>query len=187
MNQSPNDPCPKADNRTMKTLLFLLTAFWIFIHPTPAASQSPKANENAAKKRPAEKDADEPSAKPFADLTKNAQAIKGLFNFYRKHDKVYLEILPEQFDRNFLCSPTLESGIGERGLLSAQVLDEFVFSFHRQGTNVQFLKKNVRYRADDHTPIQRAVARSFTDSILAFTKIESQPHPTRKSVLVDLK
>ncbi len=171
----------------MKTLLFFLTASWILIHPTPAVSQSPKAKENAAKKRPTGQDADEPGAKPFAELTKNAQAIKGLFNFYRKHDKVYLEILPEQFDRSYLCSPTLESGIGERGLLSAQVLDEFVFSFHQQGTNVQFLKKNVRYRADEHTPIQRAVARSFTDSILASTKVESHPHPTRKSVLVDLK
>src|SRR5262249_42012190 len=114
-------------------------------------------------------------------------AIKGLFNFYRKNDQVYLELLPEQFDRNFLCSPTLESGIGERGLLSAQMLEEFVFTFHRQGTNVQFLKKNVRYRADDHTPIQLDCDRTCTDSILASTKVESQPHPARKSVLVDLK
>ena len=91
-------------------------------------------------------------------LIKGTQAIKGLFTFYRKDDKIYLEILPDQFDLMFLCSPTLESGIGERGLLSAQMLEEFVFTLHRLGKNVQFLKRNVRYRAASRTPIQRAVA-----------------------------
>src|SRR2546426_7166091 len=64
--------------------------------------------------------------KPFEELIKGAQAIKGLFTLYRKDDKIYLEILPDQFDMMFLCSPTLESGLGERGLLSAQMLEEFV-------------------------------------------------------------
>ena len=34
--------------------------------------------------------------------------------------------------------------------------------------------------------MQRAVARSFSDSILGSTKIESLPQPERKSVLIDL-
>src|SRR6185503_13756855 len=169
----------------MKSHVLILTASWLLFPPSPATSQSPKALETASKRTESTQDADD--LKPFAELTKNAQVIHGLFSFYRKHDKVYLEILPEQFDRSYLCSPTLESGIGERGLLSAQMLDEFVFTFHRQGSNVQFLKKNVRYRADERAPIHRAVARSFADSILASAKVESLPHPTRKSVLVELE
>ena len=98
-----------------------------------------------------------------------------------------LEIRPEQLDRQFLCSPTLESGLGERSLLSAQMLSEFVFTFHRVGKRVQLIQKNVRYRADEGTAIQKAVKRSFTDSILSSAKIESEPHPDRKSLLMDLK
>ena len=55
------------------------------------------------------------------------------------------------------------TAIGERGFFASQVLGEFVFTLHKLGKNVQFLQKNVNYRATDKTPIQRAVARSFAD------------------------
>jgi len=58
--------------------------------------------------------------------------------------------------------------------------------FHQQGKNIQLIVKNTRFVAQEGTPMQRAVARSFSDSILGSTKIESLPHPERKSVLVDL-
>ena len=171
----------------MKPNQFLLICSSILFIASSAFSQSPKDKAEARKRSAISQDANAPDTKPFAVLTKDAQVTKGLFTFYRKDDKVYLEILPEQFDRMYLCSPTLESGIGERGLLSAQMLEEFVFTLHRQDNNVQLLRKNVRYRATAQTPIQRAVARSFADSVLASAKIESQPHPKNKSVLVDLK
>ncbi|MGH9754894.1 MAG: zinc-dependent metalloprotease, partial [Blastocatellia bacterium] len=127
-----------------------------------------------------------PPEKPFADVIKDAEAVKGLFTLYRKEDKVWIEILPEQFDQIYLCSPTMESALGERGFFASQVLGEFVFTFHKLGKNVQFAQKNVNYRAGDKTPIQRAVARSFADSILGSAPVASLPHPERKSVLVEL-
>lgn len=124
--------------------------------------------------------------KPFADVIKDAEVIKGLFTLYRKDEKTYLEILPEQMGKTYLISPTMESALGERGFFGAQVLEEFPFAFVKAGKNVQFIRKNVRYMAADKTPMNRAVARSFADSILGATKIESLPHPERKSVLIDL-
>jgi hypothetical protein len=125
--------------------------------------------------------------KPFADLIKDAEAMEGLFTVYKtKDDKFYLEVKPDQLDKNYLIGATLESALGERGLYASQVLDDFVFSLHRLGKNIQVLQKNVRYRAADKTPMGRAVARSFADSVVVAAPVVSLPHPDRKSVLVDL-
>ncbi|MCI0391770.1 MAG: zinc-dependent metalloprotease [Acidobacteria bacterium] len=80
----------------------------------------------------------------------------------------------------------MESALGERGFFASMMLGEFVFTFHKLGKNVQFIQKNVNYRADDKTPIQRAVSRSFADSILGAAPVASLPHPERKSLLVEL-
>jgi Met-zincin/Domain of unknown function (DUF5117)/Domain of unknown function (DUF5118) len=127
-----------------------------------------------------------PAEKPFADVIKDAEVVKGLFTFYRKDDKVWLEILPEQFDKLYLCSPTMESALGERGFFASMMLGEFVFTFHKLGKNVQFIQKNVNYRADDKTPIRRALSRSFADSIIGSAAVASLPHPERKSYLIEL-
>src|SRR5215475_6569904 len=137
--------------------------------PAPPAGQPPAQGQTPPGPAP-------PPEKPFADVIKDAETVKGLFTLYRKDDKVWLEILPEQFDKIYLCSPTMESAIGERGFFASQVLGEFVFTFHKLGKNVQFLQKNVNYRATDNTPIQRAVARSFADSILGAAPVASLPH-----------
>ena len=157
--------------------------------PTPApAATAPATTPTAAPATPAGPPPGPPpqADKPFADVTKDFEVTKGLFNIYRKDEKTYLEIMPEQLGKVYLFSPTLESGIGERGFLSAQLLDDFAFSFEQRGKNVQFVVKNLRFRASDSAAIKRAVSRSFADSILASTKIESLPHPERKSILVDL-
>src|SRR5947207_15251366 len=80
----------------------------------------------------------------------------------------------------------MDSALGERFILSATALDDFAFSFHRQGKSVQLLRKNVHYRAADKLPIHRAVERSFADSVLGASTIVSLPQPERKSVLVEL-
>ena len=126
--------------------------------------------------------------KPFDEVVKDFTPVKGLFTFYRKDDegKVYVEILPDQFDKVFLLNPTLESGTGESFLLAAAMLQELPVTFHRVGNTVQLVQKNVMFRADEKKPVSRAVQKGFSDSLLGSTKIEGAPHPDRKSVLVDL-
>ena len=53
------------------------------------------------------------------------------------------------------------------------------------GNTVQLLAKNVKYTAKAGTPEARAVAQAFSDSLLASTPVVSQPHPERKSVLIE--
>ncbi len=145
------------------------------------AAEAKKADAAADTKKP-----EPPAEKPFADLIKDARAVNGLFNLFQTDEKVYLEIRPDQFDKTFMVSLTCESGIGERGFYAAQMCGEVPVVFHKQAKNVQLVAKNTRFTAADSTAFHRAIDRSFSDSILGSTKIESLPHPDRKSVLVDL-
>jgi hypothetical protein len=148
--------------------------------PAAAPATSPATDQ----KKPADKP-EPPKEKAFADVVKDAQVVKGLFTLYRTDEKVFLEILPEQFEKIYLVSMTIDSGIGERGFYAAAMAGEAPIVFHKQGKNVQLVVKNTRFLAENG-PMQRAVARSFSDSIMGITKIESLPHPERKSVLIDL-
>jgi hypothetical protein len=127
-----------------------------------------------------------PKDKAFAEVAKDAKVIKGLFTLYQTEEKTYIEIQPEQLDKMYMLSLTCETGLGERGFYAADVCGETPFVFHQQGKNVQMMAKNTRFVAQANSPMERAVAHSFSDSILGATKLESLPHPERKSLLVDL-
>ena len=146
--------------------------------PSPAAQPGAADPKKTASPEP-------PKDKPFADIVKDAQVVKGLFTLYRTEEKIFLEILPEQLEKIYLVSLTMDSGIGERGFYAAAMAGQVPVAFHKQGKNVQLMIRNTRFLAENG-PMQRAVARSFSDSILGMTKIESLPHPERKSILVDL-
>jgi hypothetical protein len=129
---------------------------------------------------------DEKKEKPFEEVIKDYKPVEGLFTIWQKEDesKIYLEILPDQMNKVFLLNLTLESGVGEGALLAAAMIGEIPVYLKKVGKNVQLVEKNVRFRADEKKPIARAVEQGFTDSILAHAKIESAPHPDKKSVLV---
>src|SRR2546422_2323153 len=160
-------------------ILFLSasTALWAQAPPKTDAEKKPSA---------ADQKAEAPKDKPFAEVVKDAQVIKGLFTFYQTDEKVLLEIQPEQLDKMYMLSLTLESGLGEAGFYAADMCGEAPIVFHKQGKNVQMIAKNTRFVAQDNSPMARAVAHSFSDSILGSAKLESLPHPERKSLLIDL-
>src|SRR6185436_19858166 len=172
-------------NRTRFVLPILLLCTSMLAAQQPQPQQQPAPAAQDAAKKPAAPDKPEPPKdKAFADIVKDAQVIKGLFTMYRTDEKVFLEILPEQLDKIYLVSMTIDSGIGEGGFYAAAMAGEAPFFFHKQGKNVQLMVKNTRFWAENG-PMSRAVARSFSDSILGITKIESLPHPERKSILID--
>jgi uncharacterized protein DUF4953/uncharacterized protein DUF5117 len=152
-----------------------------------AAEQDKKPDAKAAgAAEPSKAEPPKDKDKPFADVVKDAKAVTGLFTVYRTEDKTYLELLPEQLDHVYYVALTLESGLGERGFYAAQMGGVSPIAFHREGKSVQLVRKNLRFTADAGTPIARAVGRSFSDSVVATARLESQAHPERKSVLVDL-
>jgi len=148
----------------------------------PPKSEGEKKPDAAESKKP-----EAPKEKAFADVIKDAKVTKGMFTFYRTaDDQVYLEILPNQLDKMYMLSLTCETGLGEGGFYAAESCGETPIMFHKQGKNVQLIAKNTRFVAQEGSPMQRAVAHSFSDSILGAAKVESLPEPERKSVLIDL-
>lgn len=145
--------------------------------------------EDSAKKEESKEDAEKkkkPKGKAFAEVIEDCDTIAGLFTLYRneKEGKVYLEIKPEQFGPVYLCNVTRESGDGSLYDAGAQ-LQEFPFFFKQVGKNVQFIEKNLRFRADKDAAIARALQRDVSYSIQGSAKILSEPHPERGSVLID--
>lgn len=143
-----------------------------------------KPKTEANKPEPPRPDED----KPFDEVVKGMEVIKGLFTFYRKAEdnRVLMEILPEQMDRNFLFSISIDQSVGERGLYSSQMGSTFPFFFHPVGKNLQWVIKNTTFWATTNTPASRATARSFPNSILGVARVKSKPHPQRKSHLVEV-
>ena len=170
---------------------FLLPILLVFAVTLSAQPQQPQQQPSPSAQQAAAPDAKKPAApeppkeKPFAEIVKDAQVIPGLFTLYRTEEKVFLELLPDQLEKIYLVSLTVDSGIGERGFYAAAMAGEAPILFHKQGKNIQMLAKNTRFIAAAG-PMRRAVDRSFSDSVMGITKIESLPHPERKSVLIDL-
>ena len=103
--------------------IILVSAFAVPAQqPQPQPQQSPAAQpatSPVAQGAPRPGAPEPPKDKPFADIVKDAQVVKGLFTLYRTDEKVFLEILPEQLEKLYLVSLTLDSGIGERGFYAA--------------------------------------------------------------------
>jgi Met-zincin/Domain of unknown function (DUF5117)/Domain of unknown function (DUF5118) len=166
---------------------FLIAAFFTVLGALNLTAQEPPKTDTEKKPDSTEaKKPEPPKEKAFADVIKDAKVIKGLFTFYRTDDQVYVEILPDQLEKMYLLSLTCESGIGEAGFYAAAMCGESPIVFHKQGKNVQLIAKNTRFVAEQNSPMARAVAHSFSDSILGAAKVESLPHPERKSFLIDL-
>ncbi len=140
-----------------------------------AAQDTSKAEDKKKKK------------KTFEEVVEDFEIIEGLFTLYRKDDeaKVYMEIKPDQFDKIYLCSITREAADGYY-FDSSAMMYYFPFILKRIGKKVQFIHKNVYYRADRESAIHRAIGRGVSNSIVGTAKIvESQTHPERGSILVD--
>lgn len=158
--------------------------------PTPAP-KAPQAGAAAAAAKPEEakkSEAPKPGEdKPFDEVVKDMEVMKGLFTFYYKADenKLLMEIMPDQLDRVFLFAATADRQLGERGFYSSQVAGDGPFYFRRVGKNIQLLLKNVNFTAPPGTPQARAMERSFPEAILGSAKIQSKPHPDRRSILID--
>jgi len=127
-----------------------------------------------------------PPTRPFADVIKDAKESKGLFAVWQKDEKAWIEIAPDQFDRPMFFSVNLANGIGESFLFGGLMGRSHIVELRKIGGTVQLVARNDRYFAQPSTPEATAVAEGFSDSLLASAPVASQPHPERKTVLVEL-
>ncbi|MBS9394245.1 MAG: zinc-dependent metalloprotease [Dolichospermum sp. LBC05a] len=173
-------------NNQVKTEDFL----WVFKDLKEVGKQpflQVKKETEKPKAKPESKSPKEDELEDFTEVTKDTQKSEGIFTIYRhKHkNKIYLEIKPEQLQKNFLANSTLESGIGEKGIYSGMPLQDFLFYFQKVDNQIQFVVRNVNFRTREGDPQARSVARSFSDSVLYTIPIKSI-NSQRKTILVDL-
>ena len=154
--------------------------------PLLLVAKNPKQLELSQAKQA--KESKQSEFKPFDQVVKNTSPVKGLFALYQNKEtgKIYLEIKPEQLNKNYLSTMTMESGIGERGIYSGMPLQDFLFYFRRVNNNIHFVVRNVNFRVSSGSPQARSLDRSFSDSVLYSIPIKSI-HPKRKSILIDLE
>ncbi len=123
--------------------------------------------------------------KPFAEVIKDAKESTGMFHTWQKDEKVWIEITPEQFEQPFFFTANLSRGLGEQNVYGGMMLMSQVTYFKRIGNQVQLIAKNYEFTATAALPIAQAVREGFSESLIASTTVVSQPHPERKSVLID--
>ena len=75
--------------------------------PSPSLATTSAAKPDSAKK-------DLPW-KPWAEVTKEAESVPGLFTAYLKRESVFLAIKPGQFDHDYLLVTELAQGLGDLG------------------------------------------------------------------------
>ncbi|GAB1542440.1 zinc-dependent metalloprotease [Scytonema sp. NUACC21] len=123
----------------------------------------------------------------YREIIKSAEKLEGLFTIYRDEGSLnlYLELKPEQLNKDFLSIVTLESGIGERGIYSGLPLQDFLFYFRQVNNNLHFIIRNVKFRIEPGEPEERSLARSFSDSVLYAIPIFCID-PYSKNILINL-
>ena len=127
-----------------------------------------------------------PKEPKFEDVIDGFDKIEGLFTIYRnqKEGKVYLEIRPEHFGPVYLCNITRQSG--DAYLFdSGAMLDQFPFFIRQVGKQVQFVRKNVAFRASAESAIRRALEMDISNSIWGSAKVASQPDSQSGAILID--
>ncbi|HMC15394.1 MAG TPA: DUF5117 domain-containing protein, partial [Albitalea sp.] len=155
---------------------------------TAAAGASAPRSAHAAASGASGPSAAAPAAgglRPFAEIIKDAKRTDGLFTIWQKDDKVWLELKPSDLEHPFFMSPKNKTGIGEGRFYGGLMGEEVVIEFRRIHNNLQMLARNTEFVAKANTPTGRAVDAAFSPSLLASTSVLSQPHPERKSILVE--
>ena len=122
----------------------------------------------------------------FALVIRDTQKIEGLFTLYRRDERVWLELKPEDFGKPFFLAPKVTTGIGEAWLFGGLYEDARLIEFRRIHNQVQMIARNTRFVAPAGTPEARALGAAFSPSLLASAAVVSLPHPTAKSVLVEM-
>lgn len=173
---------------TCSTLILLLlwsSRGWSQV-PEVAATAADSVKNDTAKSDSAKSKKKKSTDKPFEEVVEDFTVIKGLFTFYHEEEtgKVYMEILPEQLEKTYLCNITREAGDGAL-FDSGAILGEFPFFLRKVGKKIFFLEQNLKFRADGAPLLQQVLERDISDALKGSAKIAAAPHETRGSFLID--
>ncbi|KQC11639.1 MAG: hypothetical protein APR54_10630 [Candidatus Cloacimonas sp. SDB] len=156
-----------------KTILFFTILFFTFVFLNSQDKYDPDTTVSKEEIAEVVKSVQEDSVAAvtgFDKFVEDLEKIEGLFNFYKNSDtgEIYLELLPEQLEKDFLCTVTRQTGDAYIFDASA-MLWNFVFYFQKINKKVQMLERNLAFRSEEPA-LRRALDNSFTNSIIASSK-----------------
>ena len=123
----------------------------------------------------------------IVEILKGAERVDGFLPLYRKDSQVYALVKPDQFDSDLIVLISIARGIATRPLFAGATWDfgnDWVCQFRRVDDKVQFVRRNIRYRARPGTPEALAVNQAFSDSILTSMPVAAESDDG--TVLVEL-
>ncbi|MBD2021743.1 zinc-dependent metalloprotease [Leptolyngbya sp. FACHB-36] len=169
------------------TFVLLLGRFPVLSSIAPSQPISAHPTVPAALAQAGGEGGDGEKFKPLDQIVKGMERSEGLFTVYRDRSagKLFAEIQPDQLNVNYLCTITLESGIGEGGVYSGLPLADFLFNFRRVNNRLHFTVPNVYFRTLPDDPLRRSVQRAFSNSVLQTLSIRGID-PKSNSLLIDL-
>lgn len=173
----------------LKNIGFVLTIFALMFAFTVDANAvgrrtfgSGDKTEKAASRKP------KPSGKEksFKELTKDKVEIDGLFTFYRDTttNDLLMSIKPEQFGPIYLCNETRSQSEGaffDNGSMG----QSYPFYFKKVGKTIMMMEKNLRIRANEASPMAKAVEHGISDHLIASVTIKSKPADSTEAILID--
>ncbi|MHA2611656.1 MAG: zinc-dependent metalloprotease [bacterium JZ-2024 1] len=126
-----------------------------------------------------------PEKEKFLNVIQGLEKQEGIFTFYRGKKNLYLELKPDQLDKEYIFLGTLEKALGVQGFLGGLPLDEFIVVFRQvEEEKVFFIRKNPYFQVKKDDPLKRAVEHAFSDSLLAVFPVVAK-NPDTQSILID--
>lgn len=130
----------------------------------PAAAPAAAAPAAAAPATPA------PKFPPYADVVKDFESIDGLIPLKRKGNRLLGELGSSHLNKDFIVLISIAKGIGRKpfllGGMSWGFGDDWVWQFRKIDDRIQLVRRNVRFKASQGGPQQKAIDMAFTDSVL---------------------
>jgi Met-zincin/Domain of unknown function (DUF5117) len=121
--------------------------------------------------------ADPPAPDSYAGFTAGAQAQHGLFTLWRKDEHVYVELTPDQLDKDYLETIVPGNGIGGNFIVwgNTDHLPAMLVRFHRvMGGNIAIVWPNTSFVAPGSPSGTEAVMRNFPQSVSGIGKIVAE-------------
>ncbi len=123
-----------------------------------------------------------PSPQAYASFVKKTERQSGLIDLLKKDDDVYLDLAARDFDRPFIVSPVLASGVGADAF-AGRIYPSFVLEFKRVGRRVLWIDKNADFSAPAGSTAANALAISVTDSVINSTPIAAEDETSKRVVV----
>lgn len=157
------------------------------IEGSPLGEPKPVDVKNPGK--PGDKKPEPKKEKTIDEVVKDYEKIPGLFTIFKKkengRDTLYMEIKESLLDKLMMMEVTASTGNSSQ-IVAGDPINDLLFKFSKVGDDkVQIVVPNIHFRAEDKSPTERAVRRSFADGIIESFKIEGV-QADRKSLLINV-